>query len=142
MTTMALDDLQGSLEAHEQRLDGRSTTVVEQALKAHVTVKKEKDEPVYNGESHQRRGRGGRNFRPGQRQGEETIQIKIVTSQAYSVTSARNMVIINVCVSLISSAIIARNMVTIVENVEPGDQIIETIIPKLQKTVHIIQKHY
>ena len=47
---MTINGLQGSLEAYEQRLDERTTTVVEQALKAQMDVKKEKDEVMNKSE--------------------------------------------------------------------------------------------
>ncbi|OMO51195.1 hypothetical protein COLO4_37779 [Corchorus olitorius] len=62
LKTMTIAGLQGTLKAHEYKLDERSAGTVEQALKAQIDVKKEKVESSNKGESNQHRGR---NFRSG-----------------------------------------------------------------------------
>ena len=47
---MIIDGLQGSLEAHEQRLGERTIVVVEQGLNAQMDVNKGKDELVNKSE--------------------------------------------------------------------------------------------
>jgi hypothetical protein len=51
LETMTLDELMGSLQAHEQRLDEKSEIEVEEALQSQLSLKKGKDETQRNSKS-------------------------------------------------------------------------------------------
>ncbi|KAK3000000.1 hypothetical protein RJ639_023060 [Escallonia herrerae] len=74
LTTMTLNDLQALLESREMWINERSQSSKEQALKAQVNLRNEKEDTTSRTEKNQRgqnfRGRGGRNLRSAARQGE------------------------------------------------------------------------
>ena len=53
LETMMLDELMGSLQAHEQRLDEKSEIEVEEALQSQLSLKKNKDETQRSSKSRQ-----------------------------------------------------------------------------------------
>lgn len=69
LSTMTLDELMGSLQAHEQRLDDKAKVEVEEALQSQLNLKKESGESQKNDDSNQKnqslQNRGQRNFRSG-----------------------------------------------------------------------------
>ena len=95
LTALSMEELVGSLEAHEQRRRKKKEESLDQALQAKVTIREKKVPYTQN-----TRGRGGRG-RGGYERGQEQVEVMVVkaeevirTTQELSASNVVSMVIL------------------------------------------------